>query len=103
MRVIDYSKDGSGVRDFPFIADTINKRFKDKYPDRARRMEWEGEVLLSFVISEDGTIHDVKIVKGSGRSIFDDHAREILKKTTFNRKLPYPIPIDNWRITYRLQ
>ena len=54
-------------------------------------MGWEGEVLLSFVISENGAVHDVEVVNGSGRRIFDDHAREILEKTTFNRKLPYPL------------
>ena len=51
-KIIDYGKDGSGVRDFPFIADTINRRFKDKYPERARRMGWEGEVLVSFAVSK---------------------------------------------------
>ena len=38
----------SDERDFAFIRDTILKRIKDKYPDRARRMGWEGKVLLSF-------------------------------------------------------
>jgi TonB family protein len=103
MKVIDYGKGDSGVRDLPFITDTINKRFKNSYPYRAHIEGWEGEVLLSFVVLEDGTIHDVKIVKGSGRGILDNHAREILMKTTFNRKLPEPIKIDNWRVTYRLQ
>jgi TonB family protein len=103
MRVIDYGKSGSGAKDFPFIADTINKRFKNSYPYRAHMEGWEGEVLLSFVVSEDGAIHDVRIVKGSGRGILDNHAREILMKTTFNRKLSEPVQIDNWRVTYKLQ
>jgi protein TonB len=103
MRVIDYDKGGSGVKDFPFIDDTLHKRFKNMYPDRARRMGWEGKVLLSFVISEIGTVHDVEVVNGSGRHIFDDHARGILKKTTFNEKLPYSLKIDNYLVTYQLQ
>jgi TonB family protein len=103
IRVIDDGKSGSAAKDFPFVADTINKRFKDKYPDRARRMGWEGKVFLNFVISENGAVHEVEIVNGSGRQIFDDHAREILKKTTFNEKLFYPLKIENWCITYKLQ
>lgn len=103
MRVIDYGKGGSGVRDFSFIADTINKRFQNSYPSRANTERWEGEVILSFVIFGDGTIRNVKIVKGSGRIVLDSHARETLMKTTFNRKLPEPIQIDNWRVTYKLQ
>ena len=102
-RVIDYGTGGSGVKDFPFIADTINRRFKDRYPDRARRMGWEGEVRVSFVISEDGAVYDVEVVNSSGRNIFDDHAREILAKTTFNRRLPYPLKIENCPVTYKLQ
>jgi TonB family protein len=103
MRVIDYGKGGSGARDFAFIADTINKRFLNSYPSRANTERWEGEVLLSFVIFEDGTIRNVKIVKGSGHIVLDSHAREIIMKTTLNRKLPEPLQIDNWRVTYKLQ
>jgi TonB family protein len=103
MRVIDYGKGDSDAKDFPFIADTIQKRFKDKYPDRARRMGWEGEVRVSFFISEDGVIYDVEVVKSSGRNIFDDHAREILAKTTINRRLPYLLKIENRAVIYKLQ
>ena len=103
IKVIDYGKSGSGVKDFPFIADTISKRFKDSYPDRARRMGWEGEVFLSFVISENGSVSGVEITKSAGRQIFDDHAREILKKTTFNEKLPYQLKIENCRVAYQLK
>jgi TonB family protein len=103
MKVIDYGKGGFGARDFSFIADTINKRFLNSYPSRANTERWEGEVLLSFVIFEDGTIRNVKIVKGSGHIVLDSHAREIIMKTTFNRKLPEPLQIDNWRVTYKLQ
>ncbi len=101
-RVIDYGRDNSGAKDFPFIASTISKRFKDRYPDRARRMGWEGEVLLSFIISENGTIRDIEITKGATRSIFNDDAREILSKITFKERLPYPLKVENWRVTYQL-
>jgi TonB family protein len=102
-RTVDYGKDGSGAKDFPFINDTLRKQFKNMYPDRALRMGWEGRVLLSFVISENGTVNDVEIVNSSGRHIFDDHAREILKKTTFNKKLPYSLKINNYLVSYQLQ
>lgn len=101
-KVIDYSKGSVDAKDFPFITDTVQKRFKDKYPDRARRMGWEGKVLLAFVIMENGTIHDVEILNSSGRRDFDDHAREILEKTRFNRQLPYRLQVKNWLVTYRL-
>jgi protein TonB len=102
-KVIDYSKGSADAKDFPFITDTVQKRFKGKYPDRARRMGWEGKVLLSFVILENGAIRDVEVINSSGRRDFDDHAREILEKTIFNRQLPYRLQVRNWLVTYRLQ
>jgi TonB family protein len=102
-KLIDYNKGDTYEKDFPFITDVVQKQFKDKYPDRARRMGWEGKVLLAFVIMENGTVHDVEVMNSSGRRDFDDHAREILEKTKFNRQLPYRIQVKNWLVTYRLQ
>jgi TonB family protein len=103
LRVIDYGKGGFGEKDFPFIAETLNRRFKNRYPDRARRMGWEGEVLVSFIISENGIIRDLQIVKGAAHHIFDDDAMKGLIGTTFGEKLPYPLKIENRRIIYKLQ
>jgi TonB family protein len=103
MRVIDYGKGGSVEKDFPFIAETLNRRFKNRYPDRARRMGWEGEVLVSFIINENGIIRDLQIVKGAVHQIFNDDAMKGLIGTTFGEKLPYPLKIENRRIIYKLQ
>lgn len=100
-KVIDYSKSDSVPKELLFIGDILKNRFRNTYPDRARRMGWEGEVRLSCTISENGTVQDIKIVESSGRSIFDDHAREIMARTTFG-KLPYSLPII-WRTIYQLQ
>ena len=37
------------------------------YPELARQQNISGEVVASFVVGEDGTISDIKIVKGIGR------------------------------------
>ncbi len=55
LRTIDYGMGGPNTKDFSFVNETLNKRFRNAYPDRALRMGWEGEVYLSFVIFEDGT------------------------------------------------
>lgn len=39
---------------------------KLKYPAQARRMGIEGKVFVQFVVDKDGTITDVKAVKGIG-------------------------------------
>jgi len=102
VRVIDYSKGDSGAKYFPFINETLRRHFKNSYPDRALRMGWEGEAVLNFVILQDGSVTDIEIVGTSGRSIFSEHARQILQKITFEGRLPYSLQIRNWRASYKL-
>jgi len=57
------------------------------YPRLARKMGWEGKVVVSFVITEDGMVIDVKIVESSGFSLLDNNAIKTIKKTA-----PFPKP-----------
>lgn len=88
-KILNFEDNGADEKDFAFIRDTILKRIKDKYPDRARRMGWEGKVLLSFVVLENGSINNVKVVNSSGFRILDNSAKEVIEKTTFTQKIPY--------------
>jgi periplasmic protein TonB len=101
-KILDFESNGVDERDFAFIRDTILKRIKDKYPDRARRMGWEGKVVLSFDLFENGSIRNVKIISSSGFHILDNSAKEVIEKTTFTRKIPYSrlvqLPVE-----YKLQ
>ena len=99
---LNYENNGADERNFVFIRDTILRRIKDKYPDRARRMGWEGKVLLSFVMLEDGSINNVKIVNSSGFSILDESAKEVIEKTRFTQKIPYLLSV-HLPVEYRLQ
>lgn len=51
---------------------------KIKYPAQARRMGIEGRVFVEFVISKDGSISEVKAVKGIGGGC-DEEAVRILQ------------------------
>ncbi|HOO09207.1 MAG TPA: TonB family protein [Cyclobacteriaceae bacterium] len=51
---------------------------KIKYPPQARRMGVEGRVFVEFVIDKDGSITDVKAVKGIGAGC-DEEAVRILQ------------------------
>jgi biopolymer transport protein ExbB len=57
------------------------------YPDSARRMGWQGKILLSFIISADGSVREIKIIQGSGFPILDKSAVETVKDTA-----PFPKP-----------
>lgn len=77
---------GADERNFSFIRDRIMQGIV--YPERARRMGWEGKVTLSFTVHENGSINDVKVVGSSGFSVLDESARDSVAKTNLRRKVP---------------
>jgi protein TonB len=49
-----------------------------KYPAQARRMGVEGKVFVQFVVEKDGSITDIKVVKGIGAGC-DEEAVRVLE------------------------
>jgi len=70
---------------FSYIKNSIQQTIN--YPRLARRMGWEGKVIISFIISEDGLIEKVKVVESSGYIALDKNALETVEKST-----PFPKP-----------
>ncbi len=70
---------------FTYIRDKIMNHLS--YPVVARRMGWEGKVMVSFVICEDGGINSIKIIQTSGFGLLDKNAMELIKKAS-----PFPRP-----------
>ena len=54
----------------------INKNLE--YPKQARRMGVEGKVFMQFVVDKDGTLTDIKVLKGIGSGC-DEEALRVLK------------------------
>ncbi len=50
-----------------------------KYPSQARRMNVEGTVYVQFVIEKDGSLTDIKIVKGVGAGC-DEEAERVIRE-----------------------
>ena len=50
-----------------------------KYPGQARRMGIEGKVYLQFVVEKNGSITDIKIIRGIGGGC-DEEAKRVLEK-----------------------
>jgi TonB family protein len=87
MKALNYSRPGGAdERHFSFIRETIMQGIA--YPERARRMGWEGKVVLSFIVRENGSIDDVKVVTSSGFPVLDENARETIARTSFRKKVP---------------
>lgn len=70
---------------FKYIQDSVQKKIT--YPRIARKMGWQGKVLISFIICIDGTIKDIQIVESSGHKALDKNALEIVQKVA-----PFPKP-----------
>lgn len=83
--------------------DYINKsvHLNISYPRRAREMLMEGRVIVSFVVSLDGSVKDIIIKQSSGHSILDNNVIRAVKKA-----VPFPPPPVEAKviipITYRL-
>jgi periplasmic protein TonB len=57
---------------------------KMKYPAQARRMGVEGRVFVQFVIGKDGSITDVKVIKGIGAGCDEEAARVMQSAPPWN-------------------
>lgn len=55
-----------------------------KYPSPARRMRIEGKVFVEFVVNKDGSIQDVRVVKGIGAGCDEEAVRVIETSEVWN-------------------
>jgi protein TonB len=73
---------------FTYIKDRILKNVH--YPEAARRMSWEGKVVVSFVVKLDGSVTDIKVNQSSGVLVLDKNACETVARTAPFPKPPIP-------------
>ena len=85
--------------DFAWIRDAIQHAIA--YPATARRMGWEGKVVVAFHLLSDGSVRDVRVVQGSGHAALDRGAIDAVRNAS-----PFPrSPVEAEVITpvvYRL-
>ncbi|GFO61907.1 hypothetical protein GMST_42320 [Geomonas silvestris] len=70
---------------FAYIRDLVTRRLA--YPPLARRMNWSGKTVVSFVIQEDGSISTLKVVESSRHAILDQSALDTVRAVA-----PFPKP-----------
>lgn len=77
----------------------IIKKVLPKYPKRARKMGWEGTVVLAFSVDADGNVYDIQVVRSSGYPDLDQAAIAALRQWKF---APMPgTPEQKGRLTVR--
>jgi len=70
---------------FRYIRDLIMKNLT--YPLLARKMGWKGQVTVSFIICEKGTVERIRIIKSSGYKILDENVESTIREVQ-----PFPKP-----------
>jgi protein TonB len=70
---------------FLYIQEGIQKGIT--YPQIARKMGWEGKVVISFVICENGQVENIRVIRSSGYKVLDSNA-----VNTVRRVAPFPRP-----------
>jgi protein TonB len=69
-----------------------------KYPKMAQKLKMQGEVKVSFSLSSDGSVDNIKVVESSGFDILDEDAVALIQKTAST----FPKPSKSVRITVPL-
>jgi len=97
---IRYGSGGADEKTFRHIRDGVMKNVR--YPEKARRKGLTGKILLSFMVTEGGSTHDIKVINSSGFSELDNSAKEAVARTKFSQKIPYRLFVI-LPIEYRLE
>ncbi len=69
------------------------------YPKTAKRLNQTGKVFVSFVITKDGKIKDIKIVKSSDFERLNEAATEILSQIGKFEAIPEKLKKEEFEIT----
>ncbi len=99
-------KPGAKV-DNRWVGEALGDRVRELlvYPTKARLNNLSGRVLVKVVIREDGQLHQVEIIKGSGHDVLDEAAVELVRRATpikMKHVLGRPLVTITLPITYEL-
>jgi protein TonB len=73
------------------------------YPLIARKMGWEGKVLVSFVLEPNGDIKDLKVLKSSGYEVLDKEALDAIRRSYRDFPKPPVSVVVKLPINFRLE
>jgi protein TonB len=69
-------------------------KIKPRYPNRAKVLKKEGFVVLEFVITKEGFVRDIKVIKSEPAKLFDSSAKKALTKWRFKPKIVGGKPVE---------
>lgn len=83
------------------ISNIVQRRIN--YPPIARRMGWEGKVLVSFVLEPNGDIRDLKVLKSCGYEVLDKEALDAIRRSYKDFPKPPVSVVVKLPINFKLQ
>jgi protein TonB len=83
------------------ISNIVQRRIN--YPPIARRMGWEGKVLVSFVLEPNGDIRDLKVLKSCGYEVLDKEALDAIRRSYKDFPKPPVSVMVKLPINFRLE
>ena len=86
---------------FSIISKLVREHLE--YPYLARRMGWEGEVLLFFRLTPTGEIEELKVLKSSGFEVLDKSAVNAVKRASKHFPRPKQIVLIKLPIQFKLE
>jgi len=94
--------------DYGWLAESLWRRVValKRYPHQARLNRWEGKVLLTAVIREDGHLGDLKVQESSGYELLDEDAMALVRQACplhLKHPLGRPEVVVQIPISYTLQ
>lgn len=72
-------------KNLAYIKDLVQKNAS--YPRMARKMGWQGKVVVAFTILSDGSAKELRVMEGCGIEMLNNSAMEAVKKAS-----PFPKP-----------
>jgi len=79
---------GSGIE-----PPSVRHEVKPDYTEEARQRNMRGDVLLEIVVKRDGTVGNVRVLRGLGYGL-DERAVEAVKQWAFNPATRKGVPVD---------
>jgi protein TonB len=69
---------------------------RPEYPRLAKRRGYEGVVILEILVSQEGEVLEVRVLKTSGYSILDEEAKKAVEKYRFKAGKKDGVDTDMW-------
>jgi len=78
---------------YKFLASNV------RYPKEAKKHNIQGKVILSFVVNKDGTLSDIKVIKGIGGGCDEESVRVLQQSPLWEPGYQFGLPV---RVQYRM-